>query len=136
MRSYSASRVAELAKEAGPTLGLYERIQSETPMYVVSLVDCYTQKGWLETQLNLPMVEGLEPPEEEYIPGPPTSITQYAYHSHGPVQSRLHPGPEYADERFGIGPCPTLSTGIGRRGLGPLWLGCGEGEKPPPGQKL
>ena len=47
-------------------------------MYVVSLVDCYTQKGWLETQLNLPMVEGLEPPEEEYIAGPPTSITQYA----------------------------------------------------------
>ena len=31
-----------------------------------------------------------------------------AYHSHGPVQSRLHPGPEYADERFGTGPCPTL----------------------------
>ena len=26
-------------------------------------------------------------------------------------------------------PRPTLSTGIGRRGLGPLWLGCGEGEK-------
>ena len=59
-----------------------------------------------------------------------------AYHSHGPVQSRLHPGPEYADERFGTGPCPTLSTGVGRRGLGPLWLGCGEGEKPSPGQKL
>ena len=78
MRSYSASRVAELAKAAGPTLGLYKRIQSETPMYVVSLVDCYTQKGWLETQPNLPMVEGLEPLEEEYIPGPPTSITQYA----------------------------------------------------------
>ena len=62
MRSYSASRVAELAKEAGPTLGLYKRIQiqSETPMYVVSLVDCYTQKGWLETQLNLPTAEGLD----------------------------------------------------------------------------
>ena len=45
---------------------------------VVALVDCYTQKGWLKTQLNLPTVEGLEPSEEEYIPGPPTSITQYA----------------------------------------------------------
>ena len=53
-------------------------LQTDTIRDVVSLVDCYTQKGWLETQLNLPNVEGLEPPEEEYIPGPPTSITQYA----------------------------------------------------------
>ena len=33
----------------------------------------------------------MEPPEEEYIPA------------------------EYADERFGTGQCPTLSTGVGRR---------------------
>ena len=95
MRSYSASRVAELAKEAGPTLGLYKRIQS---MYVVSLVDCYIQKGWLETQLNLPMVEGLEPLQKEYIPGPPTSITQYMRRLSqprtraAPAQSCIHPG--------------------------------------------
>ena len=47
------------------------------PWYVVSLVDCYTQKGWLETQMNLPTVEGLEPPKKEYIPGPTTSVTQF-----------------------------------------------------------
>ena len=35
------------------------------------------QKGWLETQLNLPMVEGQEP-LDEYKPGPPALITQYA----------------------------------------------------------
>ena len=130
MRSYSASRVAELAKEAGPTLGLYKRIQSETPMYVVSLVDCYTQKGWLETQLNLPI--GRIYTGSSHLNNPVCG----AYDSHGPVQSRLHPGPEYADERFRTGPCPTLSTRIGRRGLGPLWLGCGEGEKSSPGPKL
>ena len=35
------------------------------------------EPGWMETQLNLPCVEGLEPEEVEVIPGPPISCTEY-----------------------------------------------------------
>ena len=37
----------------------------------------YNEPGWMEAQLNLPCVEGLEPEEVEVIPGPPISCTEY-----------------------------------------------------------
>ena len=78
MRSYSATRVAEIARNFGPTFKFWKKVQDERPGYVVSLADFYLEGGWLEMQLNLATVEGLEPPEEEYIPGPTASVTQFA----------------------------------------------------------
>ena len=37
----------------------------------------YNEPGWMETQLNLPCVEGLQPEDVEVIPAPPISCTEY-----------------------------------------------------------
>ena len=135
MRSYSASRVAELAKEAGPTLGLDTTQDTKVRCILRGLLhpERMARDAIKSTDgRRFGASGGRIYTGSSHLNNPVCG----AYHSHGPVQSRLHPGPEYADERFRTGPCPTISTGIGRRGLGPLWLGCGEGEKPFPGQKL
>ena len=77
MRSYSAARIAEMAKAAGPVLRYWRQVQAEQGGYVVSLSSFYNEPGWMEAQLNLPCVEGLEPEEVEVIPGPPISCTEY-----------------------------------------------------------
>ena len=76
MRSCSATRVVEASKAAGPVLQ-YWRQEADHGGFVVSLSSFYNEPGWMETQLNLPCVEGLEPEEVEVIPGPPISCAEY-----------------------------------------------------------
>ena len=78
MRSYSATRIAEIARDAGATFKCWKKVQDERPGYVVSLADFFAERGWLETQMGFATVEGIEPPEEEYIPGPIMSVTDFA----------------------------------------------------------
>ena len=71
MRSCSATRVVEISKAAGPVLQYWRQVQADHGGFVVSLSSFYNEPGWMETQLNLPCVEGLEPEDVEVIPGPP-----------------------------------------------------------------
>ena len=70
-------RVAEISRHAGQTLQLWTRMQNEHPGYVISLANLYTERGWLETSTGYPMVEDAELSQEEMIPGPMVSITDY-----------------------------------------------------------
>ena len=77
MRSCSATRVVEASKAAGPVLQYWRQVQADHGGFVVSLSSFYNEPGWLETQLNLPCVEGLEPEDVEVIPVPPISCAEY-----------------------------------------------------------